>query len=309
MKNKEEKDIIFYEISDFDYYLQSMRKSKNTISAYISDLNQYAEFLHRYEHIDEVDQIEREDIIKYIDSLKRKNLSKQSIARKIIAIKDFHKYLSEENNIKNPAEMIDAPKTDKALPVVLTVDEVEAMINSIDGDDPISLRNKAMIELLYGCGLRISELLSLKITDIHLKEAYLVIIGKGNKERMVPVGEMAILAVRRYVDKGWLDLTPKNGNLLFYNYQKKPLSRQSVFKFIKKLAEDNGITKEISPHTLRHSYATHLLEGGTDLRVVQELLGHEDIATTQIYTHIDKSKLKAIYDHSHPLAMDKHKEE
>ncbi|MBQ2471418.1 MAG: site-specific tyrosine recombinase XerD [Acholeplasmatales bacterium] len=300
---------MFYEISDFDYYLQSMRKSKNTISAYISDLNQYAEFLHRYEHIDEVDQIEREDIIKYIDSLKRKNLSKQSIARKIIAIKDFHKYLSEENNIKNPAEMIDAPKTDKALPVVLTVDEVEAMINSIDGDDSISLRNKAMIELLYGCGLRISELLSLKITDIHLKEAYLVIIGKGNKERMVPVGEMAILAVRRYVDKGWLDLTPKNGNLLFYNYQKKPLSRQSVFKFIKKLAEDNGITKEISPHTLRHSYATHLLEGGTDLRVVQELLGHEDIATTQIYTHIDKSKLKAIYDHSHPLAMDKHKEE
>ena len=309
MKKKEEKEVIFYEISDFDYYLQSMRKSKNTISAYISDLNQYAEFLHRYEHIDEVDQIEREDIIKYIDSLKRKNLSKQSIARKIIAIKDFHKYLSEENNIKNPAEMIDAPKTDKALPVVLTVDEVEAMINSIDGDDPISLRNKAMIELLYGCGLRISELLSVKITDIHLKEAYLVIIGKGNKERMVPVGEMAILAVRRYVDKCWLDLTPKNGNLLFYNYQKKPLSRQSVFKFIKKLAEDNGITKEISPHTLRHSYATHLLEGGTDLRVVQELLGHEDIATTQIYTHIDKSKLKAIYDHSHPLAMDKHKEE
>ena len=309
MKKKEEKEVIFYEISDFDYYLQSMRKSKNTISAYISDLNQYAEFLHRYEHIDEVDQIEREDIIKYIDSLKRKNLSKQSIARKIIAIKDFHKYLSEENNIKNPAEMIDAPKTDKALPVVLTVDEVEAMINSIDGDDPISLRNKAMIELLYGCGLRISELLSLKITDIHLKEAYLVIIGKGNKERMVPVGEMAILAVRRYVDKGWLDLTPKNGNLLFYNYQKKPLSRQSVFKFIKKLAEDNGIHKEISPHTLRHSYATHLLEGGTDLRVVQELLGHEDIATTQIYTHIDKSKLKAIYDHSHPLAMNKHKEE
>ena len=309
MKKKEEKEVIFYEISDFDYYLQSMRKSKNTISAYISDLNQYAEFLHRYEHIDEVDKIEREDIIKYIDSLKRKNLSKQSIARKIIAIKDFHKYLSEENNIKNPAEMIDRPKTDKTLPVVLTVDEVEAMINSIDGDDPISLRNKAMMELLYGCGLRISELLSLKITDIHLKEAYLVIIGKGNKERMVPVGEMAILAVRRYVDKGWLDLTPKNGNLLFYNYQKKPLSRQSVFKFIKKLAEDNGITKETSPHTLRHSFATHLLEGGTDLRVVQELLGHEDIATTQIYTHIDKSKLKAIYDHSHPLAMDKHKEE
>ena len=203
MKKKEEKPVIFYEISDFEYYLRSMRKSENTISAYVSDLSQYAEFLNKYEHISEVDEIERDDIIKYIDSLKRKNLSKQSIARKIIAIKDFHKYLSLENNIKNPAEMIDSPKTDKTLPVVLTVEEVEMMIDSIKGDDPISLRNKAMIELLYGCGLRISELLALKITDIHLKEAYLTIIGKGNKERMVPVGEMAIIAVRRYIDKGW----------------------------------------------------------------------------------------------------------
>lgn len=309
MKKKEEKKVIFYEISDFEYYLRGMRKSENTISAYVSDLEQYAEFLQKYEHILDVEEIERDDIIKYIDSLKRKKLSKQSIARKIIAIKDFHKYLQEENSIKNPAELIDSPKTDKTLPVVLTQEEVEKMIDSVKGDDPISLRNKAMIELLYGCGLRISELLSLQTKDIHLNEAYLIIVGKGNKERMVPVGEMAILAVRRYLTKGFLEISPSNGKLLFYNYQKKPLSRQSVFKFIKKLAADNGITKEISPHTLRHSYATHLLEGGTDLRVVQELLGHEDIATTQIYTHIDKSKLKNIYDNTHPLAKEKHKEE
>ena len=141
-----------------------------------------------------------------------------------------------------------------------------------------------------------------------MREQYLTVLGKGDKERMVPVGDMAIIAIRKYLDKGYLEIAPKGGNLLFYNYQKNPLSRQSVFKFIKKLAEENGIEKEISPHTLRHSFATHLLQGGTDLRVVQELLGHEDIATTQIYTHIDKSKLKQIYDNTHPLAKEKHKE-
>ena len=176
------------------------------------------------------------------------------------------------------------------------------MINSIDGEDTISLRNRAMIELLYGSGLRISELLSIKLQDIHLKERYLSVIGKGDKERLVPIGEMSLIAVRRYLEKAYNELCPKNGNLLFYNYKKEPLSRQSVFKFIKKLAEENGIEKEISPHTLRHSFASHMLEGGMNLRVVQELLGHEDIATTQIYTHINRQKLKEGYDTCHPLS-------
>lgn len=309
MKKKKEEEVIFYEISDFKFYLEDLRKSENTISAYITDLKQYAEFLNTYSRISDVAEIERDDIIKYIDSLKRKKLSKQTIARKVISIKDFHKFLEKEMKMTNPAEMIDAPKTDKTLPTVLSVEEVESMINSITGDDPISLRNRAMIELLYSSGLRISELLALKLSDLHLNEQYLIVLGKGNKERMVPIGDMATMALRKYLSDGFLEIAPEKGNLVFYNYQKNPLSRQSVFKFIKKLAEENGIEKEISPHTLRHSFATHLLQGGTDLRVVQELLGHEDIATTQIYTHIDKSKLKEIYDHTHPLAKEKHKED
>lgn len=302
MKKKAEEEVIFYEISDFKYHLLDLRKSENTINAYVSDLSQYASFLNTYLHISDVEEIERDDIIKYIDSLKRKKLSKKSIARKVVAIKDFHKFLADNNHIENIALRIDSPKTDKKLPTVLSIDEVNKMINSIDKEDPISLRNRAMIELLYGSGLRISELLGLKLQDIHLKERYLSVIGKGDKERLVPIGEMSLIAVRKYLEKAYNELCPKNGNLLFYNYKKEPLSRQSVFKFIKKLAEENGIEKEISPHTLRHSFASHMLEGGMNLRVVQELLGHEDIATTQIYTHINRQKLKEGYDTCHPLS-------
>ena len=165
MKKKKDDEVIFYEISDFKFYLEDLRKSKNTIQAYITDLNQYAVFLNTYSKINDVSMIERDDIIKYIDSLKRKKLSKQTIARKIIAIKDFHKYLEKEMRIANVAEMIDSPKTDKSLPTVLSIEEVDAMINSIKDEDPISLRNRAMIELLYSSGLRISELLSLRFTD------------------------------------------------------------------------------------------------------------------------------------------------
>ena len=302
MKKKVEEEVIFYEISDFKYHLMDLRKSDNTIGAYISDLEQYAKFLKTYLNIHDVSEVEREDIVKYIESLKRKKLAKKTIARKVVAIKDFHKFLNQNNHIENVALKIDSPKTDKSLPVVLSIDEINKMISSIDGDDPISLRNKAMMELLYGSGLRISELLSIKISDIHLKERYLVIIGKGDKERMVPVGEMAIQSIRKYLESAYNDLVPKGGNLLFYNYKKEPLSRQSVFKFVKKLALDNGIEKEISPHTLRHSFASHMLEGGMNLRVVQELLGHEDIQTTQIYTHINRQKLKEGYDLCHPLS-------
>lgn len=302
MKKNKEEEVVFYEISDFKYYLYDLRKSENTINAYISDLEQYAKFLNTYLHIQDVAEIERDDIIKYIESLKRKKLSKKTIARKVIAIKDFHKFLVSNNHLENVALQIDSPKTDKTLPQVLSIEEVNRMINSIDKEDPISLRNRAMMELLYGSGLRISELLNIRLKDIHMKERYLIIIGKGDKERMVPISEMSIIAIRKYLEKAYNDLAPKNGNLLFYNYQKGPLSRQAVFKYIKKLASDNGIEKEISPHTLRHSFASHMLEGGMNLRVVQELLGHEDIATTQIYTHINRQKLKEGYDNCHPLS-------
>lgn len=304
MKRKEEKEVIFYEISNFKYHLSiDKRASSNTINAYISDLEQYAEFMKQYQGIDDERDIEREHITKYMMSLKRKELSKQTIARKVIAIKEFHKYLYSENITReNPAQFIDTPKTDKTLPVVLTKEEISAMLNAIGNETAIDIRNKAMMELLYASGLRISELLELTIRNIHLREKYIEVIGKGNKERRLPLGEMAVIHLRKYIETARVELKKDNSDLLFFNYKGGKMSRQGFYKYIVNLAKSVGITKEISPHTIRHSFATHLLEGGVDLRFVQELLGHEDISTTQIYTHIDREKLKEMYDNTHPLA-------
>lgn len=311
MKEAKDKEVIFYEISDFKYYLQNdKRASKNTVTAYLTDLRLYAEFLKKYQGIEDVADIEREHIQKYILSLKRKELSKPSIARKVIAIKEFHKFLFTENITRdNPAHFIEPPKADKPLPVVLTREEVEKMLSSISVDTAVGIRNKAMMETLYASGLRISELLDLRLSNLHLREKYMVVIGKGNKERMVPLGEMAVISLRKYIEGARLELTKGNTDLLFFNYKGDKMSRQGFYKYIVQLARDCGISKEISPHTIRHSFATHLLEGGVDLRIVQELLGHEDISTTQIYTHIDKSKLKDVYDHTHPLAVQNKKGE
>lgn len=304
-------EVIFYEFSDFKYFLQTdKRLSKNTVNAYMTDLKLYGEFLNKYQNITDLDYVEKDHINKYVASLKRQNLSKQTIARKIIAIKELHKFLYEERITReNPANFIELPKADKHLPVVLTKEEIFKMLESIDTSTPIGLRNKAMLETLYASGMRISELINLDTKDIHLREKYIVVIGKGNKERMVPLGEEAIVALRNYLEKGRPYLSNKPGQTLFYNYQGNRISRQSLFKYITKLAIDNGINKEISPHTIRHSFATHLLQGGTDLRIVQELLGHEDLSTTQIYTHIDKTKLKEMYNNTHPLAKIENKGE
>ncbi len=304
-KRRDNSDTIFYRLAEFKYYLEdNLRLSENSINAYMTDLYQYEEFMVKYEKYEDEADIEREDIEKYIQSLKRKKLSKQSISRKIIAIKEFHKFLYKENVTReNVAENIDSPKVDKKLPSVLSIEEISKMINSIDGDDPLSLRNRAMMEVLYSSGLRISELLSLTNEEVHYKDQYLSITGKGDKERIVPLGDYAVIALRKYMGEARDSLlNGKKSNLLFFNYKGDMMSRQGFFKFIKKLALDNGITKEISPHTIRHSFATHLLENGTDLRVIQEMLGHEDISTTQIYTHLDKSKIKAEYDRAHPMA-------
>lgn len=298
------KDVQFYEISDFIYHLQTdKRLSPNTTASYLSDLNKYGEFLKKYQQIQDVSEIEDTHINKYIMSLKRAELSKQSIARKITVIKEFHKFLLKERITNNdPAKMLDSPKQDKHLPTVLTREEIELMLDSIETQTPLGKRNKAMMETLYATGLRVSELLTLKLNNIHLNAKYIDIIGKGNKERAIPLGEEAIIAIRDYIENARGKITTKPGEYLFYNYKGNTLSRQGFYKYIVKLAKDNGIDKEISPHTIRHSFATHLLEGGVDLRMVQEMLGHEDISTTQIYTHIDKSKLKEMYLHTHPLA-------
>ncbi len=301
---KEKKEVYFYEISDFIYFLEvDKRLSKNTSISYKSDLNKYAEFLFKYQEVTDVSEITENNINKYIMSLKRAELSKQSIARKITVIKEFHKFLVNEKIINiDVAKMIDLPKTDKHLPTVLTQDEITLMLDSISTDSSIGKRNKAMMETLYATGLRVTELLGLKISNIHLNSKYIDIIGKGNKERAIPLGEQAIIALRDYIENARSELSKKPGELLFYNYQGNEMSRQGFYKYIVSLAKECNIEKEISPHTIRHSFATHLLEGGVDLRMVQEMLGHEDISTTQIYTHIDKSRLKEMYLNTHPIA-------
>ncbi len=305
MKKKEEKEVVFYEIQDFKFFLENEKNlSDNTIKAYISDLEQYASYLSKYAHIESVNEIEEIHIIKYLQTLKKNKISKTSQARKLIAIKEFHKYLKKDDLAdEDVSKMVDSIKKDKKLPTVLSIDEINKMIDSIDTTNPTGIRNKALIEVLYGSGLRVSEAANLKVGDLHLNNKYLSIIGKGNKERVVPLGESGINALRNYISNARNSFM-KSGfsDYVFLSYLGKPLSRQSIFKYVKKLASDNGIIKEISPHTLRHSFATHLLDNGVDLRYVQEMLGHEDISTTQIYTHTNRAKLKDLVESVHPLA-------
>lgn len=302
---KDEDDVVFYEFSDFVSYLKiDKRYSDNTINSYLSDLRQYGKFLKTYQDVYDVRDITEDMIKKYVLSLKRAKLTNKSISRKITSIKDFHSFLCSEYRdiVDNPSKLIESPKPEKTLPTVLSQDEILAMIDSIDTITPLGKRNKAIMELLYGCGLRVSELIDLRVSNLHINSKYIDVIGKGDKERRLPFGENAIVAVRDYIENGRLLIKNDPSDLLFFNYKGDKISRQGIFKFIKKLALDNGIDKEISPHTIRHSFASHLLEGGADLIIVQEVLGHTDISTTQIYTHLDKKHIKEVYNNTHPLA-------
>lgn len=305
---KTEVEVTFYEFSQFAFYLETEKHlSLNSINSYLADLKDYGIFLKKL-NIDFITQVTDIEINKYIMSLKRKDLAKKSIQRHITCIKMFHKWLVDEGvAYENPCKLISNVKLDKKIPEVLSIEEVDRMISSIDTTDYIGKRNKAILEVLYGSGLRVSELTELKISNIHMNAKYIQVIGKGNKERIVPMGEEEIIALREYIEQSRPILSKnKNSNVLFLNYQSNPISRVSIFKIIKEIALKCNILKEISPHTLRHSCATHLLQNGVDLRIVQEFLGHEDISTTEIYTHIDKSHLKEVYNNAHPLA---HKEE
>ena len=310
IKRQELDEPIFYEITDYIYYLEAEKRlSENTVIAYKNDIEDYAKFLKKYQGCFDVNDITRDMIERYIRSLKKKGMAPTSLGRKITVIKSFHQFLKQEKITDLDASFfVSAPKKEKHLPTVLSIEEIARLIDSIDTKTPIGKRNRAMLEVMYATGLRISELLSLKTDDLHMREKYLRVVGKGNKERIVPLGEMAVVALRDYIENGRSLLSKKPGNILFYNYKGEPMSRQGFFKYLQKQALECGITKEISPHTIRHSFATHLLEGGTDLRMVQELLGHEDISTTQIYTHIDRSHLRDVYENTHPLAR-KNKEE
>ena len=290
--------------TEYRYYLRSERSMQpNTISSYVSDVEAYLMYLEDTLLIDDPNLITEDNVTKFLLSLKKKKFSTTSISRYLSSIKSFHKFLSKDGlTKKNVTLQISSPKIDKKLPVVLTVEEVTKLLDSIKGDKPLDLRNEAMFELIYACGFRVSELVNLKINNLHLTSKMIQVIGKGAKERLVPVNDYAIRILRKYL----LEARPlllkdaKDSGFIFLNNNGQVLSRVGFFKLLKNIAKQAGIEKEISPHTLRHSYATHLLEAGVDLRFIQELLGHEDISTTQIYTHLSLAKVKEVYKTAHP---------
>ena len=269
-------------LSDYEYYLKIERAmSPNTVASYCSDVKKFAEF-----HNDALEKADPDAVISYLSS--RKKLSERSQARLLSSLRSFYDWLVLEKVIEeNPCDKVDMPKLGVYLPTVLSVEEVEAIIDSVQREDWFGLRDKAILEVLYGCGLRVSEAVELKISGVYLDEGFLRVIGKGNKERLVPLGEMAGDALRNYLDSRPAPADAESDDVLFLNRFGKRFSRVSMFNLVKKQALAAGITKELSPHTFRHSFATHLVENGADLRVVQEMLGHESITTTEVYTHIE----------------------
>ena len=289
-------------INEYINYLEYERRlTQNTCISYERDLIDYMLFLNQ-QNINLVKEISKKNIVQYLELLKKENLKTTSIARKLTSIKNFHKYLYAIGKVKDDVALtVERPRLEKKLPNVLTIEEVDSLLD-IDLNTPFDYRNKAMLELLYGTGLRISELLNLKIFDIDFENCIIRCIGKGNKERIVPIGEYVIKYLQEYLNYRKLLLKKKNNDYLFLNNLGTKLSRFSFFKILKKLLKDKTINKNISPHSIRHSFATHMLECGADLRSIQELLGHSDISTTRIYTHISNNKIKKDYIEYHPTS-------
>ena len=291
-------------VSEFINYLAVERGlAQNTLESYGRDLRQFQSYL-QTSQMDFLKDSSRSTILTYLNSLHNKGRAVSTISRNLAAIKSFYQYLVREKYLeKDPAANLESPKLEKKLPKILTVQEVEELLKQPDTILPAGLRDKAMLELLYATGIRVSELISLNISDINLDMGYIKCFGKGSKERIVPLGSIAARCVQDYVGRGRNKLVRTyEESALFVNHHGNRLTRQGFWKIIKKYAHEARILKEITPHTLRHSFATHLLENGADLRSVQEMLGHADISTTQIYTHVTKNRLKEVYDKAHPRA-------
>ncbi len=285
----------------FDHLAVEQNLSPHTLDAYRRDLTRYHEFMESL-GLRESAEIDRKHISEYIRSLDRLGLSPKSLARNLSAIRTMNRFLMEEEIIQtDPAEYVDLPKMPKHLPSVLDVGEIEEILKQPDTRTELGIRDRAMIETLYACGLRISELLTLKKSHVNLPEKFLRVLGKGSKERLVPMGEQAVDWVRKYDElvRGHC-VTRESADVQFLNAHGRKMSRMGFWKILRKYLDQAGIQKEVTPHTFRHSFATHLLEGGADLRVVQELLGHADISTTQIYTHVDREYLKEVHKSYHP---------
>ena len=283
---------------DFRNYLRIERgMSPNTVASYVRDVEGLLEAYEGYLPAD----IGTPEVEKYLSDRIQKGLSKRSQARLLSSLRSFFNWCIEEGDLKdNPCDRIDAPKLGKYLPAVLSVEEVDAIMESVDLKASSGLRDRAILEVLYGCGLRVSECTGLLLSHVHPDEGYVDVIGKGNKQRIIPLGEMAAEAIRNYLPARPEPAARAYEDILFLNRSGRPLSRVSVFNLVKERAMAAGIHKEISPHTFRHSFATHLIEGGADLRIVQEMLGHESILTTEIYTHIDSSTWQAAVLAHHP---------
>jgi len=276
--------------------------SQHTIAAYACDLNKFQDYLH-HKGIEDFTKVQTREIEGFIHWLTQKKLSPRSRARVLATIKTFFRFLILSQRLEtSPAVLIETPRFSKKLPQVLSLEEVERLLKQPDTTHPRGLRDKAMLELLYATGLRVSELVRLKLNQLNLEVGYISVIGKGAKERLVPVGRQAQQALTQYLKKGRSVLLKKPSSYLFVGYRGRPLTRQGFWEIIKKYAIKSGINKAISPHTLRHSFATHILERGADLRSVQTMLGHSSITTTQIYTHVTETKLKELYVHFHPRA-------
>ena len=275
--------------------------AKNTVISYREDLKSFMNFLDNHK-IDALSKASRNDISNFMFNQKERGISANSISRRIAAIKSFYRFLVREKFLQtDPTSLIDSPKLWKRIPETLSLNEIEALLSTVDIRRPQGARDRAILETLYATGMRVSEVSNLKTDNVNLDIGFLRCIGKGDKERVIPLGKKAIISIKRYLGAARPRLLQKNtSGLLFLNRFGKRLSRQSIWKLIQRYAKEASIKKHIKPHTLRHSFATHLLERGADLRSVQEMLGHADISTTQIYTHINKDRLKAIHRMFHP---------
>ncbi len=289
-------------IDSFLNYLSVERGlAKNTINSYRQDLKLYQQYLNS-QHLSSFLKINKTDITNFMLNQKDKGLSANSIARRLVAIKSFYRFLVRERIIKSdPTSLIETPKLWKKIPQTLSIAEVEALIQQPNLRDRQGIRDRAILDIMYSTGMRVSEVVNLKLDNANLDMGFVRCIGKGNKERIIPLGRHACLAIKRYIETARPNFTKKKpSDYLFLNRFGQRLSRQSLWKIIKKYAKAARIKKQIRPHTLRHSFATHLLERGADLRSVQEMLGHSDISTTQVYTHINKDRLKNIHRMFHP---------
>lgn len=289
-------------ISEFlDYLIIEKHLSHNTIISYEQDLNRFLFFVGNETEIENIDE---NTINQYLSTL-HDHLSKNSIRRHITTLKRFYLYLQKQNIIKdNIMDKIDSIKIDKRLPIVLTKEQIDILLDSIEVIDAKSSRNRCMLELLYSSGLRISELTHLTLSDIHIHEKLLRCIGKGNKERIVPMNETVCIYLKDYIDN-YRDelLNGKNSKYLFVNQKGNIMTRDNFYHILEKICQNSIINKKISPHTIRHTFATHLLENDADLRSIQEMLGHSDISTTTIYTHVSQEKIVEDYMSKHPRSM------